>query len=147
MKPWGQRLYTSWRPVATHHHQWKFAGPPGIWTWVITCEAKILMHFWFALNLSATWGRWAKMVIACWSLLQSTYMTLSITLLFFFIWMISEMSYSNPKMLLIHIKMSFDNRRQGKGFGVSETSSFDKFIRETTVLQCIKDENKGWHVT
>lgn len=61
----------------------------------------------------------------------------------FFFYLISEMSYSNPKMLPIHIKMRFDNRRQGRGFGVSETSSSEKFIREATVLQCIQDENKS----
>lgn len=65
----------------------------------------------------------------------------------FFIWVISEMSYSNPQILLIRIKMSCGNCRQGYRFGVLETNSSDKFIREATVFQYIKDENKNRRVT
>lgn len=50
-------------------------------------------------------------------------------------------------MLLIHTKMSCGNCRQGYRFSVLETNSSDKFIREATVFQYIKDENKNRRVT
>lgn len=60
-----------------------------------------------------------------------------------FFYLNDEISHSNPKIFLMHIKISFDNCRQGKGFSVLETSRSAKFIREAAVLQCINNENKS----